>query len=217
MAMRSFAIGLMAFILILAATLLWRSGRPPTASKPPSATQEDLAKLEERLRGEIASEGFHRAQAGTLLAPSEPRPSSSVAGRVAPALDQPPPRMTEDEKAFARQQAIDKTAHRLDEYMEREVPDSVWSFRMRQDIAAAFSRIEGQTLSTAECRAKLCRVVVASASPFDQKSLARKILDHPPFDGEVFFKYDTESTPPRTSLYVGREGSSLLALGAATE
>jgi hypothetical protein len=112
-----------------------------------------------------------------------------------------------------QQEAYKQEAARLDSALAAEEPDRGWG---AATVAAMYQAVRSATASRitkADCAAHLCRVVLEHDSREEQKSLAENIHGKAPFDQEIFFRYDKQSTPLTTTMYVAREGSSLAMLG----
>jgi hypothetical protein len=122
------------------------------------------------------------------------------------------PRARLEEERFETQQASERLGNRLDEYLSTEPVDAAWSPETTRALGATLRATTGQKLVKAECATHLCRVVVESDSAEEQRQLPQKISGTAPFNQDVFYRYDFESTPPKTTLYVAREGTPLGSL-----
>lgn len=132
--------------------------------------------------------------------PPEPQP-------VAPDLAR-----TMEELDFADQQASERAGDRLDTYLAGETVDAAWSPETTRGIQTTMASVEGHKLISADCRTRLCRVVVESDSSEEQRELPQKVAGNGPFKQDVFYRYDFESKPPKTTLYVARAKTSLGSL-----
>ena len=203
----AFAAGMLVTLVIVRA---WSARRPPPDDM--RGLRSRLSTMEMRVAQalEARQADAHPSAAAAVRLPPVP-PSPPIAS-VAPGV--PERALSPEEIIFAEQQEQDKVAARIDRYMQSEPLDASWSRRSGQAIAVAFATIRGSAIAQSDCRSTVCRVAVVSESKSEQKLLARKILSQAPFqDDEVIFSYDFESAPPRTVLYLGREGSRLAQLG----
>lgn len=103
-----------------------------------------------------------------------------------------------------------ETAATLDKRFNDETVDPGWAQRtagkIRSDIAAA--AIATRVLSSA-CSSSLCRVVLEHDDESSQMGIAQLVRDLPDLSWGVFYAYDESARPPRTTLYVLREGKSI--------
>jgi hypothetical protein len=66
----------------------------------------------------------------------------------------------------------------------------------------------GSRVEAVECVSSLCKVVVTHDSLDEQRGLGTKV-ERVPFFGEgTYFSYERDVLPPRTTLYVVRQGHS---------
>jgi len=137
-------------------------------------------------------------------------PSASSNARITSGLTGTPtsPLITENQRAKNRRLA-DEAGNKLDSVLRGETVDRQWDSHTLEIINKTFSGIRSSRISEADCRTRLCRIVVEHDSLDDQKQLAKSILGSPPFDQDVLFRYDVDSSPPRTILYVARDGYAL--------
>jgi len=111
--------------------------------------------------------------------------------------------------ARARSEAM---AQRLEQLVASEPVDAHWSSDTTAAARTVFTSVRGSRLITADCQTSLCRFVVASDSLDAQRELADQLVGHGPFNEEVWYYYDHESTPPKATLYTSRKGVPLSAL-----
>ena len=150
------------------------------------------------------------ARAGQLPSASPPaiEPDVVDAGGDVPA-DAPSLLAAQREKL---DENVAKLGMKLEERMRDEPFDRAWSRDTVGAVKTAFSEIHASRITEAECRSRTCRVVVEHDSDGDQRALASQIANAAPFDGEVLYRYDFNSTPRKTILYVAREGETIVHL-----
>ena len=100
-------------------------------------------------------------------------------------------------------------AEKFDTRILSEAVDRYWGRETTAAIEAIFSDNSAGRLIAADCKTNLCRVVVENQSIAEQRDLAKQILTRAPFDQDVFFRYDHDSVPPKTTMYVARAGMRL--------
>ena len=66
----------------------------------------------------------------------------------------------------------------------------------------------GTRLVEVDCASSVCRAVVVHDSDEARRSLASEIASSEPFNHGVLYSYDRESEPPKTLLFVRREGTT---------
>lgn len=104
-------------------------------------------------------------------------------------------------------------AEKLSRAFSADGMDREWSVQTVRAIQATVAATGGGRLLQAKCASHLCRVLVEHGSLNEQTEFAQEIWKSPPFDQGVFFDYDKASNPPKTTLYVAREGTELASLG----
>jgi hypothetical protein len=176
------------------------------------AAQRELARETASLRARL--EQAERSRDSELpraiaegLRRSAPLPAPAASGQLAPtALGEAgvvPP------AALARSEAM---AQRLEQLVSSEPADARWSSETTAAARTVFASVTGSRLVTADCQTSLCRFVVTSDSLDAQRGLADQLVGQGPFNEEVWYYYDHESTPPKATLYTSRKGVPLSAL-----
>jgi hypothetical protein len=107
---------------------------------------------------------------------------------------------------------IAKISADLDAVLEQQPRDANWGHQVSNQVRDVFAADTTTKVTETECRSNLCRVVLIHDSLATQHNLGKDLVDKPPFDQEVFFDYDRNAVPPTTTLYVGRQGTSLAKL-----
>lgn len=172
------------------------------ALKNEQSSQTGLASLSQEVRA-------LSAQTSRL---NEQRPAAPAAPDMTRRPPEPrlmDPRTRGDEQRFKNTQIANAAGEKLDAELGRESIDRAWSAGTSSDINAVFKPLTSSQLVNVDCRSSLCRVLIRHDSAEDQHGFAKKILGAPPFDQDVLFRYDFDSTPPKTTLYVARQGVSL--------
>src|SRR5262249_32174775 len=105
--------------------------------------------------------------------------------------------------------AMADKASMFDARLAREPNDVAWSraklLAIRDAIRAS---APGTRVLAAECGSTLCRVQVDHDDADAQRTLGQALTRLDPFQSGVFCHYDRTALPPRTTLYVLREGAS---------
>jgi hypothetical protein len=112
--------------------------------------------------------------------------------------------------AVARAQA-EEQVRQVTETLERKVAtepvDRSWGDKQSAEIRNAIGEgIAGTRLSSVQCAASLCKVVLQHDTAAAQHEAAPKLGGLPPMRAGVFYHYDEDPNQPRTTLYVLREG-----------
>jgi hypothetical protein len=119
------------------------------------------------------------------------------------------------EQLFRNEQLVEELRTKLDARVAMEPVDVSWRNQTLAELKKTFTPITGSTVRNAECRSQLCRIEVEHQTANSQRGLAREISGQAPFDQEVVYRYDLNSKPPKTTLYVARAGTSLSNLAAS--
>jgi hypothetical protein len=121
-------------------------------------------------------------------------------------------------RTYEEQQALDREASRravaaFEQDLHQEPRDSAWGTQVKQQIDGAMttltSQLPGVKEQSVDCGSTLCRVVVTHEDQSSQKEMAAKISRIAPFDNEVYYLYDHDSLPRRTTVYFARAESHL--------
>jgi hypothetical protein len=141
----------------------------------------------------------HRAE--SAVPNSQAATSSQVKGTDAQGSDGGRPRPRNKEERITA----------FEEDFHRQTVDVKWTQEVGQKIRAEAlpalaATVTGVALDSVECRETMCRVVVVHDGRDSQRSMARDISRIPPFDGEVYYSYDSRAQPLRTVMYVMRNG-----------
>lgn len=181
-----------------------RPGQPQPRVEQGVRNNNELALTQEvaALRREVSALRSSTASAardvnGAEAPPEEPLPGAGGEAR-------PPPRRDLEQKAAAENKRI---ALELEKVFTTEPIDAAWSLETTRTIRGALGTgLEGARVEEAGCASSLCRIVFTHTAPDGQRELSGRIDALDTFKTGLFFDYDKESTPPRTTLYVLREG-----------
>jgi hypothetical protein len=211
---------LVAVVVGAGAFLVWLQARGRAPAAVDLRTRHEL----EQLRAEVARLSASQAAGRAAGFATQPLPltnpnfdTGTSDGQLAAPSASPASARDAQERDFARQQAAERIGAKLEDQLLAEPVDPVWRAGALHSIDTAFGAIKTSRVVEAECKSRLCRVVVVSDSAEEQRLLGEKLLTQAPFDQQVYFKYDLEAKPPKTTLYVGREGTELGLLVKGTD
>jgi hypothetical protein len=100
-------------------------------------------------------------------------------------------------------------AEMLESHRTSELLDRAWSDKLHAELGAALSLHTGTTISSTECAASLCRVTLQHETVAAQNELASNVAALPGLSAGAFYHYESDQEPPRTVLYVVREGHDI--------
>ena len=116
------------------------------------------------------------------------------------------PQNPEQEKATSRER-LRQIAATLEHKFAAESVDPAWSDQRSRDIREAVGAQDPRTIvSSVTCGATLCKLVLDHDTVAAQRDLTANLGDLEPFHAGVFYNHDESANPPRTTLYVLREG-----------
>jgi hypothetical protein len=100
---------------------------------------------------------------------------------------------------------------RLENRLDSEHAEPSWAKQVESQIVDLLRSPElgGSRLVETVCRSTVCRVTVQHDSPEVKRGLAAAVTGKPPFDGPVLY-VPSDSDATQTTMFVGRQGSSLL-------
>ena len=88
--------------------------------------------------------------------------------------------------------------------------DPSWSAARVQMLRETFARsLPGINVTQAACASTLCKLAVEHSDGESQTALMEKLSGAEGVDAEVYYLFDREAVPPRTTLYVARPGQTL--------
>jgi hypothetical protein len=117
--------------------------------------------------------------------------------------------VTDTEQTIATETLPAAPARVLEERFEEESADPGWSSAQERALREALGTPpEGSELEDIECATSLCRVLLRHESLDAQQLFAATASSAESLEADVFFDYETESSPPATILYLVRRQES---------
>jgi hypothetical protein len=178
----------------------WRSSRQsshgsPSAQEAPEAVSELSA-----LRAEVAQlRDRQNREVGLLAASAVSNAAAAPAQREEP--------LTQEQIAVKSEEKSARIAETLAQKVHSERIDVDWSASATAQIRTTFkTTLPGTEVMDAQCASTLCRIVVRHPEKGDQDEMAHKLARQEPFAQGTFFRYDRQSDPPKTTLFVLRDG-----------
>jgi hypothetical protein len=132
---------------------------------------------------------------------------------VAPTQEPAAAPLSREEHERRFNEHLRQRVEQLDQVFATDAVDRGWSAATVESMQRVFAGVTGAHLRDAQCASHLCRVEVEHASRDEQRALAEQVLTQEPFTHGVLFDYDKVSVPPKTTLYVARDGVTLAKLG----
>lgn len=138
---------------------------------------------------------------------------------VAPARDAPPEGSAGETHASEARPPEPISPVEIPEMLEvhhaREAVDRAWTDKLRTELDAALGTGHTSTVAAVLCAASLCKISFVHETAGAQRELASTIASLAGFSAGVFYRYEEGAEPPRTVLYVVREGHDIRDLLAA--
>jgi hypothetical protein len=189
--------GIVGLAVAALAVVAWKraSAGPPRHIEEASAGEQDREELA-ALRRDVSS--LKR------LAAVQAVRSAAVVGLPAASANPRPPRppVAEQRKAVIAG---------LEGRLGAEAHDPQWSRTRADEIRGGFATaMPDVNVLSADCATTVCKVVVQHADVESQAGLMEKATEVQSLDVETYFVFDKEASPPRTTLYMGRPGHSLM-------
>jgi hypothetical protein len=160
-------------------------------------TRDPIATLQREV--DALKDKIQRPQVVLRSADKTPEEETTIASPVPDPASKP---------TNANVQASD-VAEMLESHRTSEPLDRTWSDKLHAELGAALSLHAGTTISATECAASLCRVTLLHETVHAQNELAFNMAALPGLSAGVFYHYETDQEPPRTVLYVVREGHDM--------
>jgi hypothetical protein len=194
-------------VAIAAGAVFMRSSKQPPAARNASVVTardpalDSLKREVASLRAEMQSAEVNRQ---VVYIQSSSQAGSDTTDKK-PSAPQPPP--TTDELRAKDEQRRAVVYQALETQLGNEAPEPRWAFGAARDLEQAVisTGLKVKTESVT-CAATLCRLVVNHPSLEEQTSFASTVSVLGPFKSGVIYRYDKDQVPPRTTLYVMREG-----------
>jgi hypothetical protein len=178
----------------------WRSSRQPSHRLPAEEEAPESSSELSALRAEVAQLRDRQNSDVRVLA-------ASAASNAAAVTTQQEPPLTEEQVAVKADEQYARIAETLTQKIHNERIDVTWSASATAQIRTTFkTSLPGTEVMDAQCASTLCRVVVRHAEKGDQNEMAQKLARQEPFSQGTFFRYDRQTDPPTTTLYVLRDG-----------
>jgi len=224
--MKTLTVALVCTAPVLAVALLWQrtfqandSGLKAELSelrseitklRSDTVKRQNLSVLDSEVRALKTEQRYLSTQA-VAQATASPQSKSTEAevNEHGPRLDQ---KTRIEEEKFRNVQVANRLGDQLDARLAAEAPDPRWAAATASAIRSTVAAISGDKLLSSDCKASLCRVEIEHDSPAEQHRLAKSVLGSGPFEQDVMFRYDFDSSPPRTTMYVAREGIAIRSL-----
>jgi hypothetical protein len=147
------------------------------------------------------------AQARLQVPSTPPEPASSPANSADDEAEAPGEWTNPVER---QRQQIANLMRDLETRFASETFDPSWSRSMEQTLRSELAtKTTGSTVLESSCASTMCRIVLRHESSDVQRALAYTVTELAPFQTGVFYDYDKSSDPPRSTLYVMREGHEL--------
>jgi hypothetical protein len=192
-------------VLVIAAGLAvvgFSLRRPPTSAKVAAKSCPGVEGLAAELQD-------LRTQVARLRGPTEVRIETQPANIASAAPETKPQAEAPPEDPAERQARIEENlaqmARSLDTRFASEAVDANWSRKAEGELRTALEPVVKDTkVLGAQCASTLCRVVLSHDTLDAQRALGTTVPELAPFRGGVYYYYDPNSTPPKTTLYVTR-------------
>jgi hypothetical protein len=179
----------------------WLFGRHAKSNAAPADAGPTMAALQdevERLRRDVSA--VKDTAHGSARQPSLAA-SSSLGGR------QP---VTPEERKEQAQSARAAWYAKIDSQFSSERRDPAWSSDATRSFETMLANHASHaSLVSADCASTMCKIVVNHQSPEMQKEFSLAITEEPLLEAEVMYKYDAETQPPTTTMWVSRTGHRL--------
>jgi hypothetical protein len=180
--------------------VLWRHAPGRAREATPEASSDHQPDEIAALKREVAS--LKRM----TVASAWHAQTAAAAAAKAPAAT--PPRPSAARLPPAEQKRVVKEA--MEARYNSETVDPGWSAGRVTAIKGALATVLPDVkVTNVECATTICRAELVHDDPDSQSSLMEKTSENDALNTETFYLFDKESTPPRTVLYMAREGQRL--------
>jgi len=212
--MGRFLIVVVAFGLVTTASIvLWRRYSANGGSAAAAAAAPALSTEVARLRTEVEALRSRPPGAPLIVKYSAANDGASA---PTPATSAAPGEESAEVKMERIERHAQATAEALDRRLLSEGRDASWGNEALARIDESVkSKLPNATLVESTCASTVCRVVLKQESTDDQRTVGSSLSKSPPFDQGTFYRYDTSSVPPKTTLYIIRSGHDLAELTGA--
>ena len=101
-------------------------------------------------------------------------------------------------------------AEALDRRLTEEGVDKAWADKTAETIrSATAAHLPGTRVSALNCASTLCRITFTHENASELQLVGKEFASLEPFSEGTYYRYDQESSPPRTTLYVMRSGQGI--------
>jgi hypothetical protein len=184
-------------IVAISVTIKHTRREPAGVAARLSVTPDPIATLQREV--DALKEKIQRPQVVLRSADKAPEEKTTIASPLPDPASKP---------TNANDQASE-IAEMLESHHTSEPLDRAWSDKLHAELGAAVSLHPGTTISSTECAASLCRVTLLHETVQAQNELAFNVAALPGLSAGVFYHYESDQEPPRTVLYVVREGHDM--------
>lgn len=137
-------------------------------------------------------------------------PSTSAVAAASPSkpVDDEAEAAGEATNSIERQQHdVEKLTRSFEARFASETFDPGWSHSMEHTLRSELvTKATGSTVLESSCATTMCRIVLRHETREAQRQLAYTVSELAPFRAGVFYAYGASADPPRTTLYVMRQG-----------
>jgi len=198
--MKRWLVALVAAISLMLGALVATSGFRSLFKQADEGAAEALLAEVALLRSEIKQlKGAPRL----IVMPSQPAQAVATPTEEEEEVDPRPAEVVQPERRH------EQAAAELEERLANEPREAAWGTAITAQIRESVTaRVPNARVLETECGSSLCRVVLSHGSPEDQQAIGQALASEEPFQPGVLYEYDKQANPPRTTLYVLRQGRS---------
>lgn len=197
-------VSLIGLLVVMISAFSERGSRPPERGSATAAAASDPVVALQREVG-LLKQLVMRPR--VMSVPSTPTQDSNATGESRD-LDMAP----QPVKAIEPGQVVAM----LEAHFAGESADRAWSDTLRRELSHVLDVSQTRTtVSAVECATSLCKVTLIHENLEAQRELGPTIASLPVLSAGVFYSYLDNEKPPRTVLYVMREGHDISEMLAA--
>jgi hypothetical protein len=191
-------VGLIGVVILLISATSEPSGRPAERDIATVAAVDDSVVV---LQREVAflKQRMMRSREMSTSTKVTQDPNTTVESRDMDTVRQP-----------VKTLELRQVAAMLEAHFTGDSADPAWSYTLRRELSDAVDlRQMRTTLSAVECATSLCKIILVHENLKAQTEFAPTIASVPALSSGVFYTYLNNENPPRTVLYVMREGHDI--------